>query len=482
MKKLLYLLLPVVLILTAGCNLFKGGGNELPVAYIDSISPSSAIVGETVTFIGHGTDSDGTVVGYHWRSSIDGDIGSLASLDYSSLSEGNHTIYFKVQDNTGDWSEEVDGVVTVSSAVEEPAEEQADDGSFQSGQSDEGPSETIIPAELPYINYFTAEPAIISSGGSSTISWDVSNAESVIVTYGTSMEMVPPAGTATASPSSTTTYTLTATSGDSSVSATVTVAVEAGGTTAPAVDLPVINSFSASPTTIESGDSTTLSWNVSNADTLTLGGGPKTSTLSHLSASTDVSPSATITYTLTATNSSGSDTATVTVTVTAPAEQTTVLHLVLSESGSINSAHGVGSQLVAGDDASNRSIWAYFSFNTSALAGKEITKAELVYTPTSFHGHAWSDLVSLGIYQVDHGARPLQGSDFTFVGPTIKEGISQIQTLLPVDVTSQMQSIATAGEPRFQVRLNFVRMTDSDGQADDTGWTSADVKINVTYR
>jgi uncharacterized repeat protein (TIGR01451 family) len=478
MKKLLYPLLLVILIASAGCGLFKSGGNELPVAYIDSISPSSATVGETVFFAGHGTDLDGTVVAYHWRSSIDGDIGSTASLDYSSLSEGNHTIYLKVQDDSGDWSEEVESDVTVSDATVELAEEPDD---FESSQPDM-PSETIIPADLPYINYFTAEPSIISSGGSSTISWDVSSAESVTVSYGTSVEAVPPAGIATASPSSTTTYTLTATGGGSTVSATVTVIVEAGGAATSTEDLPVINSFTASPVNIETGDSTTLSWDVSNADALTLAGGTKTSTLMHSSASTVVSPGATITYTLTATNSSGSDTATVTVTVTAPAEEAAVLSLVLSESGSINSAHGVGSQLIAGDDASNRALWAYFSFDITALAGKEITEAELVYTPTSFHGHAWSDLVSIGVYQVDHGARALQGSDFAFVGPTIKEGISQIQTLLPVDVTSQMQSAVTAGKPRFQVRLNFVRMTDSDGHADDTGWASTDVKLNVTYR
>jgi hypothetical protein len=38
------------------------GQNIPPVAFIDSISPNPADSGESVTFVGHGTDSDGTVV------------------------------------------------------------------------------------------------------------------------------------------------------------------------------------------------------------------------------------------------------------------------------------------------------------------------------------------------------------------------------------------------------------------------------------
>jgi hypothetical protein len=89
MKKLLYPLLLVILIASTGCGLFKSGGNELPVAYIDSISPSSATVGETVLFAGHGTDLDGDVVGYHWRSSIDGDIGSQARLNFLRMTDSD---------------------------------------------------------------------------------------------------------------------------------------------------------------------------------------------------------------------------------------------------------------------------------------------------------------------------------------------------------------------------------------------------------
>ena len=81
-----------------------------------------------------------------------------------------------------------------------------------------------------------------------------------------------------------------------------------GGTSPPP---PTISSFTASPTTITSGSSSTLSWTTSNATSLSINQGIGTVT----GTSRSVSPTATTTYTLTATNSAGSVTANTTVTV-----------------------------------------------------------------------------------------------------------------------------------------------------------------------
>ena len=81
--------------------------------------------------------------------------------------------------------------------------------------------------------------------------------------------------------------------------------------TPPAV--PIINSFSAIPSTITAGESSTLSWSVTDATSLTIDNGVGTVALL---GTTAVSPITTTTYTLTATNSAGSVTATTTVTVT----------------------------------------------------------------------------------------------------------------------------------------------------------------------
>ena len=80
--------------------------SRAPTAYIDSITPNPAEEAESVSFEGHGTDSDGTIVGYYWRSNKDGELSIQASFSSSSMSAGTHTIYFKVKDDDGYWSSE----------------------------------------------------------------------------------------------------------------------------------------------------------------------------------------------------------------------------------------------------------------------------------------------------------------------------------------------------------------------------------------
>ena len=74
---------------------------------------------------------------------------------------------------------------------------------------------------------------------------------------------------------------------------------------------PAINSFSASPTSVPSGTSVTLSWNVSDSGFFVIT--PEVGAVRGTSAT--VHPSQTTTYTLYATNQYGRSTANVTVTV-----------------------------------------------------------------------------------------------------------------------------------------------------------------------
>ena len=84
-----------------------------PIAMIDSISPNPANESETVCFQGNGTD-DGTIEAYWWNSSIDDFLSSEKSFSLSHLSNGTHTIYFKVKDNNGTWSREVNTTLTIN--------------------------------------------------------------------------------------------------------------------------------------------------------------------------------------------------------------------------------------------------------------------------------------------------------------------------------------------------------------------------------
>ena len=151
----------------------------------------------------------------------------------------------------------------------------------------------------PKISRFTATPTTIAKGGRATLSWSVANADRLFIDQGV--------GTVTGtsysvSPSVTTTYKLTATNSVGLDTETVTVTVRGS---------PKIISFTATPATIEKGESSTLSWSVTNADSLSIDQGIGTVT----GTSVKVSPSLVTTYTLTATNSLGSVKARATVTV-----------------------------------------------------------------------------------------------------------------------------------------------------------------------
>ena len=77
--------------------------NAPPTATISLIDPSSAEPGQTVSFQGSGTDSEGAISAYRWESNLDGLLSETASFT-ATLSEGTHTISFSVADEEGLWS------------------------------------------------------------------------------------------------------------------------------------------------------------------------------------------------------------------------------------------------------------------------------------------------------------------------------------------------------------------------------------------
>jgi hypothetical protein len=212
MKKLL-LPLTMILLVAIGC-LTPATTNQPPTAYIDSVSPNTNVaLGETVTFIGHGIDPDGTIGAYSWRSSRDGDLSTAPSFSTSSLSPGTHTIWFKVQDDDGAWSNEVLAtVIVVPRAVSQPV-----------------------------INSFNSSPGSIVSGGSSTLSWDVSGAATVSIDQ--QIGNVSLSGNRVVFPTTTTTYTLTAINTVGTVTATAQITVSS-------VSVPTVELF---PVAADSG-------------------------------------------------------------------------------------------------------------------------------------------------------------------------------------------------------------------------------------
>ena len=168
----------------------------------------------------------------------------------------------------------------------------------------QGTSSTTVTVGNPNISIsFTANPGAIARGASSTLQWNVTGATDV--TIAPTVGAVAASGNTTVSPTETTTYTLTAKVGGVQQTASATVTVGASD--------PRILRFDATPTNINSGESSTLSWATDGATSVTISG---ISGALPTSGSRAVSPTQTTTYTLTATGADGrSVTAPVVVTV-----------------------------------------------------------------------------------------------------------------------------------------------------------------------
>ena len=213
-----------------------------------------------------------------------------------------------------------------------------------------------------------ANPATITAGQSSTLSWTSVNANNVVITPG--IGPVDKTGTVSVKPAQTTTYTVRALGAGGNATCNITVTVTPG--------VPVIASFTATPASINAGQSSTLQWSVQNADTVSissLGTVPASGTRS-------VSPAVTTAYTLTATNKSGTVTRIATVTVAGsggpiivfPSDfiYTTVRDITLDASGSSSPAGNTPLQFfwtVRGTDQ------AVIYNRTSATPGVYLSKA-----------------------------------------------------------------------------------------------------------
>jgi len=136
------------------------------------------------------------------------------------------------------------------------------------------------------ILFFNANPTQITAGQAATLAWSTQGATSVTIS---GIGSVPLAGSDPVSPTVTTTYTLTATNSTSSQTATATVTV--GGSSVQ------VSSCFASPATIIAGESSTLFWQTTNANSVTISPGIGAE---GANGSAVVSPTTSTTYTITA--------------------------------------------------------------------------------------------------------------------------------------------------------------------------------------
>jgi hypothetical protein len=160
---------------------------------------------------------------------------------------------------------------------------------------------TISEPVVPVVNNFSASPGMISAGQTSALQWNVTGATSIFIDN--DIGPVSASGSRDMNPSQTTTYILTATNREGTVTKSVTVNVSTSG-------VPVIATFTATPSNITAGEISTLEWKVTGATSVSLGG------ITVISSGTkEVTPAQSTTYNLTARNNIGIVTAKAVVTV-----------------------------------------------------------------------------------------------------------------------------------------------------------------------
>lgn len=211
------------------------------------------------------------------------------------------------------------------------------DGAFLSVENPAAPP-------VPTIS-LTATPGTIQQGQSTTLQWMTSNAATVSIDQGIGGVLVD--GSHVVTPVATTTYTITATGPGGTTTASVTVLVTAAPE--PAVTL------TASPLTIQAGQSSTLQWTSSNATTVSIDQGIGTVVAD---SSRVVTPAATTTYTITAAGPGGTASQSVTIVVSAAQAPTatltaspqtieegesTTLHWTTSNATTVSIDQGIGS-------------------------------------------------------------------------------------------------------------------------------------------
>ncbi len=162
-------------------------------------------------------------------------------------------------------------------------------------------------APSPSVDFFV-NPTTIQAGETAILSWDSTNATSAIIDNG--IGNVPVNGTMTVSPAQTTTYIITVTGPGGTATAATTVSVNS-------VPPPGIV-FGASPTTIEQGQSSILTWTTTNAVSASIDNGIGNVPVNGSQA---VTPQQTTTYIITVIGPGGSSNTQVTVSVTEPLPQ-----------------------------------------------------------------------------------------------------------------------------------------------------------------
>ena len=228
-----------------------------------------------------------------------------------------------------------------------------------------------------------------------------------------------------------------------------------------------VKTFEASPSTIEPGESATLSWNVPEATSVSINQGLGTAAAT---GSVMVTPDVTTTYLLTATDGSSTVTLNVTVAVGTTVQQTGQTVTLTSDdemSGYIRSS-GVERTIgmYVGDDDSDRGIQGFFTFDISDIPD-DATILRVTLDLSAYDLPYESPYPGLGCMRAYvHEYDRLDGEYFT---KDASDPVGEWCDFEALDTPAASAGFKDAlqdevGENRFQFRLQF-----SDGESDYDG-------------
>ncbi len=115
----------------------------------------------------------------------------------------------------------------------------------------------------PSCDSFTASPNVLTAAGDVVFTWNTSNADSVSINNGVGAVAVD--GSTSKNVTSDTTFVLTATKGNQSATCNVFVDINPSETPKLSCD-----AFSISPSSVSKGNTATMTWNTTNADSVTI--------------------------------------------------------------------------------------------------------------------------------------------------------------------------------------------------------------------
>jgi hypothetical protein len=292
----------------------------------------------------------------------------------------------------------------------------------------------------------------------------------------------------------------------------ITFQTPASNPTTPVVQPSVIGNFSSNPSTIDSGGTSTLLWNVTGADSVSIDQGIG---VVAVAGTREVSPATSTVYTISATNSTGTVTSSAVTSVNStPAPP--IVHGVMSvtlpaisnESGSmINSmSQGTGRSIYTvknteciGDNSSNFESRAFLSFDITAIprtavitqAILDLGNCTVIGNPT--YETMYGGMGAMQVYHHQYGEFPDTATTTSLIwsnrtAELVENGsfVTYPQSPWAWDVKnseaggSVVQTLVQTGQTRSQFMIQFYSSTDWDSVADMLCFSNPTLIIKYT--